>query len=67
MAKIVIHNAETGEVIKRDMTENELIQLEEDKETNAAIEAFRKANLAKKNALLEKLGITADEAKLLLS
>lgn len=67
MLKIKIVNAETGEEIEREMTAEELAQLELD-QIEAAKEAEFKANaLAKKNALLEKLGITQDEAKLLLS
>lgn len=67
MPIIVIHNAETGEVIEREMTKSELNQLEKDKITNAEIEAFKEAEANKKLALLTKLGITEDEVKLLLS
>jgi hypothetical protein len=63
---IRIHNAETGEIIDREMNDEELAQ--------AKIEQlFRQEQLelagqkaAEKAALLAKLGITADEAKLLL-
>jgi hypothetical protein len=64
---ITIHNVETGEVIERVMTANELSQLQADKAANdAAIEAQTKAEF-EKAAILAKLGITAEEAKLLLS
>lgn len=67
MPIIKIVNATTGEEIEREMTAKELAQLELD-QIEAAKEAELKANvLAKKNALLEKLGITQEEAKLLLS
>jgi len=63
---ITIHNAQTGEVIEREMTEEELDQLEKDKaEAKTKRDAEAKA-LADKAALLEKLGITEDEARLLL-
>ncbi len=61
-----IVNAETGEEVIRDMNASELAQLEADsiafktqleQETNAAVT---------KAALLKRLGITAEEAKLLL-
>jgi hypothetical protein len=67
MSQIKIHNIETGEIIEREMTAEELFQLEKDnKEAEArAAEIAKKA--AEKAALLEKLGITEEEAKLLLA
>jgi hypothetical protein len=65
--KIAILNAETGEVEIRDFTVEELAQIEADKEIiNSEAEA-EAAKAAEKAALLAKLGITEDEAKLLLS
>lgn len=63
---IRIHNAETDEVIDRDMNAAEIKQYEADKASFDAlkVEAETKAN--EKSALLERLGITEDEAKLLL-
>lgn len=64
---IKIHNVETGEVIEREMNAAELTQLAID-DTNS--KAQKEANATKadeKAALLAKLGITDDEAKLLLS
>ena len=67
MGKIKIHNVETNEIIERDMTVNELAQLQIDK-AKAEAEAQAKAEAAAaKAALLEKLGITEEEARLLLS
>jgi hypothetical protein len=66
MTTIVIHNTETGEIVERDMTPEELAQHQKDL-ANAAAEQIKKHQKATaKEALLEKLGITADEAKLLL-
>ena len=66
MPLIKIHNAETGEVIEREMNAEELAQLEKDQaEELARREALAQAAAAKA-ALLEKLGITEEEAKLLL-
>lgn len=66
MTKISEQNATTGEQITRDMTETELAQLAADIETEKA-EVKAAADKAKaKTALLNRLGITADEAALLL-
>lgn len=56
-------NAETGEEIEREMNAEELAQWEDDK--SLALANKEKA-AADKVALLEKLGITEDEARLLL-
>lgn len=65
--KITIVNCETQEEIQRDMTAEELAQWEAD-QAEAEAEAQTKAKAkAAKAALLEKLGITEEEAKLLLS
>ena len=65
--KITIHNATTGEIVEREMNEEELAQVAKDKLTFEAdrIEAENKA--LRKAELLEKLGISAEEAALLLS
>lgn len=67
MSEITIHNATTGEVIKREMNAQELIQWQIDKaQAEDKAQAKAEADIAKA-ALLNRLGITADEAKLLLS
>ena len=64
---IRIHNTETNEVIDREMTAAEFKDYEElQAKAEANKEALLKAE-ADKAALLVKLGITAEEAKLLLS
>jgi hypothetical protein len=67
MTTIVIHNTETGEIVERDMTPEELAQHQKDLANAAAEQIKKQEKAAAKEALLEKLGITADEAKLLLS
>ena len=67
MTTITIHNVETGEVTVRDMTADELAQWEADQAIFEAQAEAEATKVAEKAALLEKLGITADEAKLLLS
>jgi len=66
MTTIVIHNTETGEIIKRDMTAEELAQHQKDLANAKAEQIKKQEKAAAKEALLEKLGISADEAKLLL-
>ncbi len=62
-----IHNVDTDEVIDREMNDEEFAQWEidvqADKDRLAAIEKAA----TDKALLLTKLGITSDEAKLLLS
>ena len=66
MATVVIVNAITGEVLEREQTDAEKAQTVAD---IAAAEAQDKAAAAKAKArqiVLDRLGITADEAALLL-
>ena len=62
-----IHNAETDEVIDREMNDAEFLQYETNKAANATAQAEANAKDTAKAALLNKLGITAEEAQLLLS
>jgi hypothetical protein len=62
-----IHNAQTGEVITREMTSDELAQREADKTISDAVKAAAAKAEADKAALLAQLGITEEQAKLLLS
>ena len=64
---IRIHDLATNEVIDREMNEEEFAQWEADKADQAAREAAEAQKAADRAALLSKLGITEDEAKLLLS
>ena len=64
---IKIHNVETGEVIEREMNADELKQLAADKVMGDAFKATLAKTEADKAALLAKLGISPDEAKLLLA
>ena len=62
-----IHNTETGEIVDREMNDLEFAQYQLDQVEQAEKIAKAEAEAADKAALLAKLGITADEAKLLLS
>jgi hypothetical protein len=61
-----IHNIETNEVIDREMNDAEFAEYQADKATQAAAKAEAEAKAAQKAALLDRLGITEAEAKLLL-
>jgi hypothetical protein len=65
--KILEHNCTTNEVIERDANAEEIAQqaIDEAQDVQAELNAVAKAQA--KTALLERLGITADEAKLLLA
>lgn len=60
----VTTNEET--IVEREMTAEELTSYERDKKILEAIKTERQAKEAARQALLDKLGITQDEAKLLL-
>jgi len=57
----------TGEIIERELNADELAQQEIDEANLLAEKAEAEAKAQAKAELLERLGITADEAKLLLS
>jgi len=68
---IKIHNLETNEVIEREMNDSEfenyekdLIQFEKDR---AEKKAQEETKVAEKQTILDRLGLTAEEAALLLS
>lgn len=63
---IRIHDLATGEVIDREMTAAEIKVYEKEKTAEAAKLAQAEAKAAEKQAILDRLGLTADEAKLLL-
>ncbi len=61
-----IHDLATNEVIDREMNDAEFAAYQADQEALAEKTAAEAAKAAEKAALLFRLGITADEAKLLL-
>jgi hypothetical protein len=67
MTKIQEINTETQEVITRDANKAELEMLKLHKENHAKELADAEIKAKAKAALLDRLGITEDEAKLLLS
>jgi hypothetical protein len=65
--QIKIFNCETGEEIIRDANADEIAQMEIDAANAEARKAEAEAKAAAKAALLTQLGITEEQAKLLLS
>lgn len=65
--KIVEINCETGEEIVRDMTSEELADVNERKAKIEAEQTEVAAKVAARQAILDRLGLTEEEAKLLLS
>jgi len=63
---IRIHNVSTNEVIDREMTAAEFKIAEADQAAQAIVKAEAEAKIAARQLILDKLGLTADEARLLL-
>ena len=64
---IRIHNTTTDEIIDREMDDAEFAKWQKDQELEIARKAEAEAKATAKSDLLTKLGITAEEATLLLS
>jgi len=63
---IRIHNIDTDEVIDREMNDAEFAQYEADKAAQAAKQAEVEAKETAKAAILDRIGLTADELKTIL-
>lgn len=61
-----IINCETGEVIERELNDEELAQQAIDEAKYLELKALENERDAQRQAILDKLGLTADEAQLLL-
>jgi hypothetical protein len=64
--QIAEHDSITGQTIVRDMTADELAQRELDQAETAKQAEIEAAKAAARQAVLDKLGLTANEAKALL-
>ena len=64
---IKLVDAATGEEIEREMTDQEFAQYEADQAAEVTRQAEAQARAEAKAALLAQLGITEEQAKLLLS
>ena len=63
---VKIHNVETDEIIEREMTAEELQDYQAKQSEQAAEIAKFEANATARQAILDRLGLTAEEAALLL-
>ena len=63
---IRIHNIETDEVIDREMTAAEFKIYEADQAAQAVAQAEAEAKAIAKAAILDRIGLTADELKTIL-
>lgn len=63
---IVIHDLATDEVVTRQMDNTEFIQWQKDQAESKKAEAEAEAKATARQAILDRLGLTADEAALLL-
>jgi hypothetical protein len=63
---VKIANLETGEEIEREMTDAEFEQYEADQIAFAEAKVAKEAKELAKQSLLERLGISEEEARLLL-
>lgn len=63
---VKIANLETGEEIEREMTDAEFEQYEKDQIAFADAQAEKKVKESAREALLERLGISEEEARILL-
>jgi antitoxin component of MazEF toxin-antitoxin module len=63
----LVHNVETGEILEVELSADEIIQIEKDKAQSLEELTERQAKATQKATLLERLGISEDEARLLLA
>ena len=63
---IIEHNVTTGKITERDLTAAELKQLEKDQAEVAVKQAETEAKATARQAILDRLGLTADELAVLL-
>ena len=61
-----IHNTETNEVVDREMTDDEFTDYQAEQAERAAKQAEAEAKAIARAAILDRLGLSAEEAKILL-
>ena len=64
--QVKIVNCETGEEIVRDATIEEIAQMKIDADNAVAAKAEAESKSATKQAILDRIGLTADELKTIL-
>jgi hypothetical protein len=63
---IRIHNAETNEIVDREMNEAEFAKYEANQAALLQRQAQAEAELSQRQAILDRLGLTSEEARLIL-
>jgi hypothetical protein len=63
---IRIHNVETDEIVDREMNDAEFTKYQAEQELEAQRQAEAQAKAAQRQALLTRLGLTEEEARILL-
>ena len=63
---IRIHNTETNEIIDREMNDDEFAQYQADQAAQAIAKAEAEVKENAKAAILDRIGLTADELKTIL-
>ena len=63
---VKIHNASTDEIVEREMNDVEFAEFETIKAQEEAAQAEAEAKATARAAILDRLGLTAEEAQLLL-
>jgi GAF domain-containing protein len=63
---IRIHNSETNEIIDREMNDVEFAQHQANQAANAIEQSEAEAKATAKAAILDRIGLTADELKTIL-
>lgn len=63
---IRIHNAETNEVVDREMNEAEFAKYEANQAALLQRQAQAEAELSQRQAILDRLGLTSEEARLIV-
>jgi hypothetical protein len=63
----IIHNAATGEITERPFTKAELAEYEKNRLEQEKLIAAQAVQINARQAVLEKLGLTEEEAALLLA
>jgi hypothetical protein len=64
--QVKIVNVETGEEIVRDANADEIAQIKLDVAEAKTAKAEREAKIAEREAILDRIGLTADELKTIL-
>lgn len=63
---IKIHNIETNEIIEREMDDFEFAQFQADQAAETQRKSETEAKVAARQAILDRLGLSEEEARLLL-